>query len=89
MINTPFELLKCRQQMMEEKFISLKDLTKLIIRETGFIGLYKGFCVTFNRDFISYGLYFLTFYSIKDYLEEKNKLTQINIMLAGGISGNN
>ena len=73
--------------MTEDKFISLKDLNKHILKKKGLFGLYRGFWVTLNRDFFSYGLYFYTFFALKDYFEEKNKLTSFNIMLAGGLAG--
>lgn len=84
---TPLELLKCQQQMAEEKFISLSERAGYIVRQMGLRGLYRGFWVTFNRDILSYGSYFLTFFAIKDYLQDNNKLSHINIMLAGGLAG--
>jgi len=73
--------------MTENNFISLKDLYKKIVANRGLLGLYRGFWVTFNRDFVSCGIYFSTFFSLKDYFEEKKKFTSVNIMLAGGIAG--
>jgi len=73
--------------MIEDKFLGLKDISKQILAKRGLMGLYRGFWVTFNRDFISYGLYFYTFFALKDYFEENNKLTSLNIMFAGGIAG--
>lgn len=86
-IITPFELLKCQQQLVEEKFVPLKVLLKDNFQKRGLFGLYKGFSATFNRDVLSYGFYFSSFYKQRDYLIENNLYTSFRIMLAGGISG--
>jgi len=73
--------------MVEEKYVTLKDTYKKIVSTRGILGLYRGFWVTFNRDIFSYGLYFFTFFALKDSFEENNKLNSFNIMLAGGLAG--
>ena len=82
------ELLKCQQQVIEEKFTPLKNLLKDNFKRKGFFGLYKGFWILFNRDVLSNGIYFMSFYMHRDYLIENNLYTSFRIMLAGGISGN-
>ena len=84
---TPLELLKCQQQMIEEKFVPLSSLCKNIIRTKGIFGLYKGYIVTLNRDLLSMGIYFWFFFAAKDWLEERGKWNHFNIMITGGIAG--
>jgi hypothetical protein len=73
--------------MIEEKFVPLRILLKENFKKRGILGLYKGFWVTFNRDVLSYGLYFMSFYIHRDYLIENNVYNSFRIMIAGGISG--
>ena len=49
--------------------------------------MYKGFCVTFNRDVISYGVYFWTYYSLKDYLINTGIHNKLYLFIAGGFAG--
>ena len=58
-----------------------------IYKSKGLTGFYKGFWVTFNRDFYSCGLYFYIYFKIKDYYEEQNSLTSLKLLMAGGLSG--
>jgi hypothetical protein len=67
----------------------LRILMKKNFKKRGFIGIYKGFWVTFNRDFLSNGVFFMSFYMQKDYLIENNLYYPFRIMIAGGISGKN
>lgn len=87
MINTPCELVKCRQQLNINRHTSIREVASGIVKADGLLGLYRGFFVTFNRDFLSYGLYFYVFFKLKDYWEERKTLTHFKLMLAGGITG--
>lgn len=86
-INTPFELVKCRQQLFREQFLSSKQVIKEIIKTDGIIGFYRGFAVSFNRDVFSFGLYFYVYYKLKDYWEQKGNLNNLRLLLAGGLTG--
>jgi solute carrier family 25 carnitine/acylcarnitine transporter 20/29 len=87
LVSTPFELIKCKQQLNSAKFERSIDTIKSIIKANGYLGLYQGFWVTFNRDVLSYGLYFYNYYKLKDYWERNNSVSSFKLMLAGGISG--
>jgi solute carrier family 25 carnitine/acylcarnitine transporter 20/29 len=80
-------LLKCKQQLHQEKYLSTRELLVSIIRKEGLVGLYRGFWVTFNRDFLSFGIYFYSYFKIKDCYEERNSLTNLKLLFAGGVSG--
>jgi hypothetical protein len=86
-INTPAELIKCRQQLNTQRFISVKEIFVDIFKKEGFFGLYRGFWVTWNRDVFVYGLYFYMYYSIKDKMVENNSVTNFKLMLLGGMTG--
>lgn len=86
-VNTPAELVKCRQQMNVERYLSIKEVSLNIIRKEGILGFYRGFVVSFHRDVFSGGLYFYIYYKLKDYWAEKGSLTQFKLMFAGGVSG--
>ncbi len=86
-ISTPGELVKVRMQADKEKFNSLFKMGLEIYHHRGFYGLYRGFCVSINRDFISYGSYFWAYYMLKDYWEDNNSLTHFKLFCAGGIAG--
>jgi hypothetical protein len=85
-------MIKCNQQInfhgktkKENRFIKK---SQHIYRKAGITGFFKGFWATFNRDGVSTGLYFLIYYSIKDY-RKKNKLKfdSLEKCLAGGLAG--
>ncbi len=82
-MNTPFELVKCRQQVNQESFQPTLKVVKEIYKAEGVIGLYRGFCVSVIRDVPTYGLYFWIYYALKDYWGDSS----FKLMIAGGISG--
>ncbi len=84
---TPAELVKIRMQADNEKFNSMFKMGVEIYNKTGVYGLYRGFCVSMNRDVLSYGTYFFTYYNLKDYWEERNSLNNFKLVCAGGIAG--
>jgi hypothetical protein len=60
----------------------------MIINREGYLGMFRGFWATFNRDFFSYGVYFWTYYSLRDICMEKYKCFNSSMqLLAGGMSG--
>lgn len=63
-----------------------------VINQRGFPGLFRGFWITLNRDFISGGVYFLAYYLCKmisaEYLNPEFPLHSIvTFGLSGGIAG--
>ncbi len=86
-INTPCELIKCRQQLNDKKYVSMKEIASYVYKSEGIRGLYRGLVVSFHRDFFSFGGYFFIYYKMKDYWKEKGTLSDFKLMLAGGLSG--
>jgi solute carrier family 25 carnitine/acylcarnitine transporter 20/29 len=88
----PLELIKCNQQInfqgktkKENRFIKK---TQHIYRLNGLSGFYKGFWSTVNRDILSYGMYFLTYYAFKDYFKKKYfEFKSIHEAIAGASAG--
>jgi len=62
----------------------LKD----IIQAKGLIGIFRGYWVTFNRDVTGYGLYFYSYYALRDYGEKHRLLNSVFLLTIGGLSGN-
>jgi solute carrier family 25 carnitine/acylcarnitine transporter 20/29 len=86
-INTPFELIKMKMQSDIEKFSSITKVAKEIYSKKGIRGLYKGYCVTLSRDFISYGSYFWVYFMLKDYFDETSSVTSFKLFCTGGLAG--
>jgi hypothetical protein len=86
-IRTPIELVKIRLQAERSKFDSFVDVTRKVVNKNGFLGLYKGFCVTLNRDLITSGLYVYVYFRLKDYYMENNLTNHFNLFCAGGLAG--
>jgi solute carrier family 25 carnitine/acylcarnitine transporter 20/29 len=86
-INTPSEVIKCRQQLNVDKFISFRETAKDVYQIDGLKGYYRGLCVSANRDIISFGIYFYVYYKLKEYWESKKSLSNLKLMLAGGLAG--
>ncbi len=86
-INTPCELIKCRQQLNADKFTSLSENAREIYLKDGLKGFYRGLCVSANRDIVSFGLYFYVYYKLKDHWESNKSLNSIKLMFAGGLAG--
>jgi hypothetical protein len=84
----PIEHLKCRQQLEVNKHLSPSQIACMIVNREGYFGIFRGFWATFNRDFLSYGVYFWTYYSLRDICMEKYKCFNSTMqLLAGGMSG--
>lgn len=74
-------------QADREKFNSMIKLGMDIYTRRGVTGIYRGFCVTLNRDFISYGSYFWVYYELRDYWEERGMMNSFKLFCAGGMAG--
>jgi len=74
-------------QVDKEKFNSMFKMGLEVYHKFGVYGLYRGFWVSMNRDFLSYGSYFWTYYMLRDYWEERNSLNHFKLFCAGGIAG--
>ena len=86
-ICTPFEHLKIKIQADKTKFNSFRAMARQIYQSDGIKGLYKGYAVTMNRDFYSFGAYFYIYYGLKEHWEDKNSLTNFKMFVAGGLAG--
>jgi len=58
----------------------------------GIFGLFRGFWVTFNRDTLANGAYFMTYYVLKEFSKENMKLNSSFLFLlthgfSGGVAG--
>ncbi len=84
---TPSENIKIKLQINKKEHGSVFKIGKEVLSQNGLLGLYKGFWVTFNRDVISYGVYFWVYYRMKDFLSDNGKLTSLNLFIAGGLAG--
>lgn len=83
----PLEYLKCLQQYERNKFMSTLETFRLVRKNHGIKGMFKGYCITFNRDVWGYGVYFLPYYELKKYGEKKGMANSFYLMFIGGLSG--
>lgn len=99
-VMSPGDIVKVRLQCQTESKRAGGNVNKLkyrgpvhcllsIIREEGFMGLYRGALPLMLRDGPSFATYFLTYTTICDWLSERSgrKVDWAGVMLAGGISG--
>jgi hypothetical protein len=90
-LSVPIELIKCRQQLapasvtQAHTFIyNIKEITIL----KGIRGLYSGYWATFNRDVFGLGMFFLTYYYLKDFfLSKYGKFNNLEVCLVGALAG--
>lgn len=61
----PFEVIKCRSQVNEDKFPNYRNDVKLIIQNEGVSALYKGYKAQFCKDVPSWAVYFWTYEYLK------------------------
>jgi len=84
---SPIEHVKVRMQIQKSSkplYRNSIDCANTIVRKYGVKALFKGTWVTLAREFIGCGVYFMTYFCLKDkYHVESNGLT----MLIGGVSG--
>ncbi len=86
-IYTPLENVKMKIQADEKNYNSLTKMCRYILNKDGIKGFYKGYLVTLNRDFYSYGAYFYIYFKLKEYWEQHNSLSHFKSFLAGGLAG--
>jgi len=88
---TPLEFIKCNQQMSTKKPTSDDVFYRKayqIAKANGPLALYRGYWATFNRDVLPLGVYFYTYYSLKDfYIKRHGKFESTVTALAGGVAG--
>lgn len=82
----PVEHIRIRMQMqgLNKYYSNSFDCLAKLIRTHGVKSLYRGFWVTFTRDFFWMSNYFFTFEKLKEYNPSGNKAL---IFLSGGLSG--
>ena len=84
---TPTELVKCIQQTECKIHLKTSLVLKDILKYNGYIGLFRGFWATFNRDVGGFGLYFASYFLMRDYGEKKNIISMFYLLIIGGIAG--
>ncbi len=86
-------MIKCNQQInfqgKTKKENRIIKKTQHIYRKTGIFGFYRGFFTAANRDVFSTGLYFLTYYGIKNWYKDKykKKFNSKLKLITGGFTG--
>lgn len=89
----PTELIKCKLQLMHEKRMkpmSSLTLTSSIIKEHGFMGLYRGFKPTLGREMIGYFAFFGVIEKTKELFSKHTKFDKDHFLvsfIAGGNGG--
>lgn len=64
------------------------ETIKEILRHNGILGLYRGFWITFNRDFFANGIYFMTYFICKKFSSENlNRNSPFYSLITFGVSG--
>ena len=84
---TPTELVKCIQQTESKFHIKTSSILRDIIQTNGYMGIYRGYWATFNRDVGGYGMYFTTYNLMRDFGEKKNIISMFYILIIGGVAG--
>lgn len=89
----PTELIKCKLQIMHEKGLKPKpalSLTSGIIKNEGFLGLYRGFRPTLGREMIGYFAFFGVIEKTKELFAHHTSLDRDHFLvsfIAGGNGG--
>ena len=86
-IRTPFEVIKCRQQLCVERFLPTYEVMKVLIRERK---VYCGLPATLIRDVFPGGLYFWCYFKLKRVLLDQNAnvaIHTLNRFLIGSLAG--
>jgi len=71
-VYAPIEIVKCRAQVMRDRHLSVMELMPAMIKEGGYISLYKGIVANCFRDVPGWGMYFYSY----ELLKEKSHLYQ-------------
>jgi solute carrier family 25 carnitine/acylcarnitine transporter 20/29 len=77
------EFLKIQLQIDKGNCDSMFSIARRLIETKGILALYKGFWAQFNRDVISYGVYFWCYFRFKDYFVGEED----RFFCAGGVAG--
>ncbi|KAL2840570.1 mitochondrial carrier domain-containing protein [Aspergillus pseudoustus] len=90
-VSSPTEFIKCRAQLDARPGVSSWTVTKDIVRNRGWKGLYFAGGVTCARDSIGYGFYFWSYEYCKRLMssneEEDASTLALKVLLCGGIAG--
>eukprot|EP01102_Stenamoeba_stenopodia_P017131 TRINITY_DN609_c0_g4_i1.p1 TRINITY_DN609_c0_g4~~TRINITY_DN609_c0_g4_i1.p1 ORF type:complete len:727 (-),score=223.16 TRINITY_DN609_c0_g4_i1:188-2368(-) len=82
----PLEIVKIRLQVAGE--VGARPSAINIVRQLGFVGLYKGASACFLRDIPFSAIYFPTYAKMKIVLSDENgRLSKLDLLLAGAIAG--
>lgn len=93
LVTTPFDLVKVKLQTEKPKSNRLvlgssRRLIALQLRTRGFRGLYSGWGITLCREVPSVGVYFASYYKLKNRIKDlTNGRQTITEVMAGGIAG--
>jgi len=85
----PCELLKVRH-MTQEHHVSFGRVFSNVIKQEGFLGLYKGGSATLLRQITNHMIRFPVFYSLTNYFKGENKKAHLPVwqnLMAGAIAG--
>ncbi|CAG9532519.1 unnamed protein product [Cercopithifilaria johnstoni] len=90
----PSELLKIKLQLQKDNrkklYTSAYDCAQKMIKEHGFLSIYRGTWITVARDCPGYGIWFVTYEFCTQKLSRDgtaSSLTTSQLLLAGGIAG--
>jgi solute carrier family 25 carnitine/acylcarnitine transporter 20/29 len=87
----PLELAKIRMQVNEGRALGTLQTARMVLRESGLRGLYRGLLPTLLRDAPSYGLWFLVYEWLKEQLTTRWLVSPAAEPLAqfaaGGLAG--
>jgi hypothetical protein len=61
----PFELMKCRSQVRQEKFPNYRRDLRVLLQNEGARGLFKGYSAMFWRDVPGWAVYFWAYEYLK------------------------
>lgn len=90
---TPVELVKCQMQVSnlvkktQPQNITYGAVIKDILRTDGVTGLFKGFQSTLIREVVGTAIWFGTFESVNQYLEQKYPNKDWTVLLSGAAAG--
>lgn len=94
LVLTPVELVKCQMQVSnlvsqssKQKTLSYGDVIKDIVRTDGLAGLFKGFQSTLLREVVGTAIWFGTFESVNQLLEQKYPGQDWTVLVSGGAAG--
>lgn len=92
-VASPVEQLRILSQSSTTS-VSLKETVKNIHAKQGFTGLYRGFTITLLRETQAYGVWFLTYEALLQYIQTKrgyqlrNDISTPELLFSGALAGN-